>query len=236
MKKSVFFLLLLVIGGLGIISYRVTSAFYNDTEISTGNLFAAASTFGTPTPTPSPSPSPSPGVNPGDVVINEIMWMGSQGNTADQWIELRNTTGSSINISNWVVDNLGSGVNNNIVIPGGSTIPGNGFFVISNDTEATSAINVTPDYQTSDVQLQTNGEQLILRSSAGGTVIDTANDSGDWHAGDPGTGQDPKRSMERNNTPGDGTLAGSWHTATSATNMDAGAAEIATPKTANSPP
>ena len=34
-----------------------------------------------------------------DVVINEVMWMGSSSHTADEWIELRNMTSHDIDFS-----------------------------------------------------------------------------------------------------------------------------------------
>ena len=199
---------------------------FSDTAQSTNNTFIASEVFPTPTPI---------SVNPGDVVINEIMWMGTQGDAADEWIELRNMTNNTIDLSNWVVDNLGSGATNNIVIPNGKSIPANGFFMIANDTKATGNHDVDPDHVT-NINLLNPGEQLILRTSAGGTIIDTANGTGGWLAGvDPG-GQNPERSMERNDTPGDGTQASSWHSATAAVNMDAGERELATPKSASSAP
>jgi len=198
-----------------------TFAFLFDTETSTGNVFTAAESFG-----------PSPG----DVVINEIMWMGTQGDAADEWVELRNMTASTIDLSNWVVDNLGSGVTNDIVIPAGKSIVANGFFMIANDTKATGNHNVDPDLVV-NVSLLNPSEQLRLRASAGGTVIDTAdNDANGWFAGvDPG-GQNPERSMERNDVPGDGTVAANWHSATAAVNMDPGERELATPRATNSAP
>lgn len=195
-------------------------AYFSDTATSANNVF----TTGQFAP------------NPGDIVINEIMWMGTQGDAADEWIELRNMTGNTINLSNWVVDNLGSGVTNNIVIPSGKNIAPNGFFLIANDTKETGNHNIDPDLVV-NVSLQNPGEQLRLRTSAGGTIIDTAdNDSGGWFAGvDPG-GQNPERSMERNDVPGDGTVVSNWHSATAQVNMDPGARELATPKSANSSP
>src|SRR6185436_19470381 len=41
--------------------------------------------------------------SPGDVVINELAWMGTTSNTANEWIELYNTTGSSISLSGWTL-------------------------------------------------------------------------------------------------------------------------------------
>lgn len=230
MKKSIFFLLLLAIGGLGIISYRVTSAFYNDTEISTGNLFAAASVFGTPTPAPSPSPSPSP--SPGDVVINEINWVGSDlnGQTGqnDEWLELRNTTSNPINLANWKIS--GAGASGDLNISTG-TIPGNGFFLISNFNETTSRINVTPDLVTTDIDLKNANAQYILKDNFSNT-IDTADDG----SGNPLAGTNaPKRSMERVTPPGDGTQGANWQDASTHTNMDLSGStnEFGTPKAIN---
>jgi len=235
MRFSIFKLILLfpIIFAVGLLGIKATNSFLSDTETQTGNTISIAESFG-PTPTPTPSPTPTPG--PGDIVINEIMWMGTQGDSADEWVELRNMTSNTINLSNWVVENLGegSGASANITIPIGKTIGPNGFFLISNDTKVTSNINVDPDFQTTDVSLLNSGEQLRLKNSFG-TVIDTAdNDGGGWFAGDDPPGQNPKKAMERNNVPGDGTVASNWHTATSQTNMDPDAEELATPRAANS--
>jgi len=40
----------------------------------------------------------------GDVVINEVMWMGTLKNDDDQWLELKNTTDHDIDITNWTLD------------------------------------------------------------------------------------------------------------------------------------
>jgi hypothetical protein len=213
---------LLLILSVGFISYRVTHALFSDTAQSTDNTFSAASIF--------------PGSS-GSVVINEIMWMGSQGNSADEWIELRNMTSSTIDLSNWTVVNLGTGAGGTITIPSGKSIGPNGFFIISNDDndpQSTSIMSVSPDHFDSSVSLLNPGEQLILKHS-NTTTIDTAdNDGGGWFAGEDPPGQDPKKSMARKDPPGDGTIADNWFTSTTSANLDPTASESATPKAANS--
>lgn len=198
-----------------------TFAFFSDTETSTGNVFQAAASFPSPTP------------EAGDVVINEINWVGSSESGNDEWIELFNATASPVDLTNWVVENLGtgSGPGANITIPSG-TIPAGGFFLISQFNKAGSLINIDPDFITTSISLSNGGEQLVLKSNTA-TIIDTANGSGEWFAGD---NSNPKKSMERNTPLGVGTVSGSWHTATSAVNMDLGEVELATPKAANSAP
>src|SRR3989344_3891492 len=99
-KKFGLLTIVLLVSVLGI---KYTSAFFSDSTPSTLNTFAAASVFPTPTLAVTPTPTIR-SIQPGDVVINEIMWMGTQGDSADEWIELRNMTGGVIDISNWVVD------------------------------------------------------------------------------------------------------------------------------------
>src|SRR3989344_8215813 len=144
---------------VGAMFFQESFASYADTEVSAGNLIQAAVSF---TSSPSPSPSSSPQVSAGDVVINEIMWMGTQGDAADEWIELRNMTGNTIDLSNWVVDNLGPG-SNAVTIPSGKSIIANGFFLIANDTKETGNHNVDPDLVV-NASLNNAGEQLLLRS------------------------------------------------------------------------
>lgn len=165
----------------------------------------------------------------GDVVINEIMWMGSNlFEDDDEWVELKNTTGDPIDLTNWVVEKLGTS-SNNITIPSG-VIPANGFFLISNNAKANSIIDVDPDLQTASVSILNTGELLILKDSIG-TTIDSANQNGGgWFEGDNGV---PKASMERDDPPGDGTDLNNWHTATTSVNLDLTATESATPKSVN---
>lgn len=219
-KIKIILTTLMIFIGLGLISYQVTYALFSDSASSTDNTFTAASEF----------PITFPSIQPGDVVINEIMWMGSQGNAADEWIELRNMTGNVIDLSGWLITDLGPG-GADVTIATPSSIAANGFFLIANDDEDDSIIGVAPDMVV-NISLANPGEQLILRD-VGGTVIDTADIAGGgWFAGT----DNPERSMERNAVPGDGTVAGSWHSASSSANLDLGASESATPRAPNSTP
>jgi len=150
----------------------------------------------------------------GNVVINEIMWMGSQpssdhGSTADEWVELRNMTSEEIDLSGWKIENLGTNPNSTITIPSG-TIAANGYFLIANYPAVNSAINssIAVDFNATTIQLLNSGEILILKDAGGNTIDETP--SGNWAAGD-NTGAEHK-SMERNMIPGDGTFTASWHT------------------------
>lgn len=205
-----------------------TWALFSDSGTGMSNVFAAAELFATPTPIPSPTPStPS-------VVINEVMWMGSTSQSNDEWVELRNTTASPVDVTGWTLVNAGAG-SSHIVLSG--SIPANGFFLVSNflPTHPNSALRdtFTIDAQ-ANVSLLNDGEQLTLQNASSAVIDQTPLPPG-WAAGVNTT---LKQSMSRNSTPGDGTVAANWHTCTAAgcndtTYWDAEANNYGTPKATN---
>ncbi|MBI2985090.1 MAG: lamin tail domain-containing protein [Candidatus Kerfeldbacteria bacterium] len=171
------------------------------------------------------------------VVINELMWMGSSASSADEWIELRNLTSQPVDLANWKLTKKSSGVEAAmVIIPAGATVGPNGFFLISNyaETNTNSVLSVTPDLVTTDVALANTALQIKLYDQSG-TVIDTADDgSGNPLAGNYESSGTVFASMERNLVPGDGTMAGSWHTARISLGFRTGRTEQGTPRAANS--
>ncbi len=168
-------------------------------------------------------------INSGDIVINELMWMGSYMDPNDEWIELRNTTSFDIDISGFqlskiVIGGAGGGGKDEVLmleIPAGSIIPANGFFVISKLDKASSKINVDPNLVDLNLELSNNNLQIKLYKADwtnSDNLIDTADEaSGQPAAGDthPAAGYQGifyHFSMERNDIPGDGSLDANWHT------------------------
>lgn len=208
-KIKVFFVMMSVIfiGGV------FTSAYFSDNVSTTNNTFMAGVWSVTPISIPTPT-----GPSASDVVINELMWMGSTVNSDDEWIELRNMTGSSINISGWKISKLSTSEVLMLTIPSGSTIAANGYYLISkfDKDDTNSALNVDPDL-VSTVGLRNSNLQIKLYSGSisPANLIDTADDG----SGSPLVGYDnglpgPRQSMIRNAIPGDGTLDGNWSTDT----------------------
>lgn len=168
---------------------------------------------------------------PGDVVINELMWMGSTASSADEWIELRNTTDSEIVLSGWMLEKAATG-GDTLTIPDGKVIPARGYFLIANYAPSSekSKLSVKPDWVTTAVSLANSKLQIVLKD-AEGNVIDAADDG----VGSPAAGdKDKKYSMVRNDPPGDGTLAESWYTATEVSGWKEGATEKGTPQNSTS--
>lgn len=160
----------------------------------------------------SDAPGEDPNINPGDVVINELMWMGTSGSTADEYLELRNMTDRIIDLSGWKLTKNDGGVETlMITIPSG-TLAAHGYFLISNFDKANSKINVDPDLVDSNLVLNNLDAQYVLKDSLG-TPIDTAdNGEGVPAAGQFDSGGNIYYSMERDATPGNGENADVWHT------------------------
>lgn len=164
------------------------------------------------------APQPPQPPQAGEVVINELMWMGSYGDTNDEWIELKNITSHDIDLSNCVIKNANSGIGPgaHLQIPSGYIIKANDYFLITKKKWDETAVNLTADLppdkgltHKSGMNLKNTGEELVLINSSG-TTLDTAwKDDVIWPAGNNGI---VKQSMERNDIPGDGALAENWHT------------------------
>lgn len=195
------------------------------------------------------------GVQPGDVVVNEVQWYGlndgdPDGN--DEFIELRNTTAHDLNLDMWQLSNEQDVV---VGLPPGSRIPANGTFLILDHTlepyvdgapqDQLSAynggdlvLNAFNDNRQSRLYLKDGDLELYLRDPQG-IEVDRVGDGGAAFVGGPAPGGVVK-SMERNPTPGDGSDPDSWHACSAAqggihVNPDYQALIHATPGEANSP-
>lgn len=162
------------------------------------------------------------------VVINELMWMGSTASSADEWVELKNTTAASIDLAGWKLTNAATGGSDLTITSG--TIPANGLFLISNynQNSTSSVLNVVPDLVTTSISLSNTCAQISLVQSDASVADSMGCDGSSYFAGENTT---TKRAMERNIAVTDGTLSASWHSSVGFINLDAGAApnNFATP-------
>ncbi|GEM_PF-6745670 len=153
----------------------------------------------------------------GWVVINELMWMGSLGKSDDEWLELRNLSGAPVDIGNWQITKLtDDGEELMLELPVGAMIPANGFYVISRIGENDSAVKVVPNFVSSDVDLRNRDLQVRIYDGDFNVAANLVDVADDGH-GRPAAGFKSilgifNFSMERNDNPGDGALASSWHT------------------------
>lgn len=162
----------------------------------------------------------------GDVVINELMWTGMNGESGDEWLELRNMTERSIDLSNWQLTKKSGGAETWMyTIPAGTVLTANGYLLIAEYDKANSVLDVDPDLvvgagNTNDAEFALANTDMQIKLYDGDwtvpitLLIDTADDG----SGTPAAGLDSLNgvsawySMERNATPGEGQAASSWHT------------------------
>lgn len=186
-------------------------------------------------------------VNAGDVVINELMWMGSSVSSADEWLELRNMTDREIDLSNFKLTKLVAGVETEMVISFvGKSIAPYGYFLIANGNSYANGDSqlkdtIVPDIWDASLDLSDTELQIKLYWNDGTTdhLIDTAWDGSAPTEGlfETTAGQEKYYSMERTSIPADGTNPLNWYTCidegSTAEFFDGGADERGTPKAPN---
>jgi phosphatidylserine/phosphatidylglycerophosphate/cardiolipin synthase-like enzyme len=154
--------------------------------------------------------------SPGDVVINEVAWMGTTANTADEWVELYNTTGSSISLTGWT---LASSDGTPSVSLSGS-IAAYGYYLLER-TDDTSVPSVTADKIYTGAM--GDGGELMELKDGGSTLIDSASQSGAWFAGTT-TG---RSSMSRIDVNAAGTTSSNWYTSSATYSIGNGTPRVA---------
>lgn len=186
---------------------------------------------------------------PPEVVINELAWAGSSSSSSDEWIELLNTTAEDIDLTGWQItkDSSGGGSGEDLMVdiitnpdPLANILPANGYFLIANNDQEydfgsgkLSVLNISPNLIDSGITLSNDKLSIKLYQgvwNSGGVLVDSAGDGQMPLAGS----NSAKTSMERNEIIEDGSLGTSWHEATSATNLDDGVIDKATPLAPNS--
>ena len=116
------------------------------------------------------------------LIINEVMWAGS-----DEWIEFKNVSDESIDISNWIIISGGKS-KKDLTIPKNEKyfIKPNSFFVVPNDLES-------KDREKVKISLVDSGKRIALKDDKGNEIDETAKNDDMWLAGS----KNPILSMER---------------------------------------
>jgi len=146
--------------------------------------------------------------NLGDIIINEIAWMGTNISANDEWIELYNTTTGNISLDGWILSATDGGAPQ-INLHG--VISGNNYFLLERTDDETVS-GVAADFIYTGA-LGNDGEVLELQDNQGSLINKIEAGSG-WPAGD----NTSKQTMER-------VASGNWQNSASAGG---------TPKAANS--
>ena len=119
------------------------------------------------------------------LVINEIMYNSPGGD--EEWIELYNGTGASVDLENWKILDSDAG-HSPIIIPAGYSIADSGFFTI--EIATSGDFPFTPDYDGSGNFQLNNGGDVVRIYNADGILMDivTYDDSDPWPSEPDGDG------------------------------------------------
>ena len=121
------------------------------------------------------------------IIINEIAWMGTSASSNDEWIELKNITEGSINLSDWQLLDKTKQIK---AIFSNQEIPAKGFYLLER-TDDTSVPNVPADYIYTGALNDTNETLYLFDNNC--QLQDQVIADSDWLTGD----KKEKRSMER---------------------------------------
>lgn len=140
---------------------------------------------------------PVQAVNPLDVVINEVAWMGTEVEGIEsknwwryEWLELYNNTNQLISLDGWKVELYRSDLDWSLELKGNISAQGYLLIVASDKIFPNYDLN----YSNLGGKLNNNGQRVVLKNAIG-TIIDEIDCSSGWFAGDNST----KQTMERKN-------------------------------------
>jgi hypothetical protein len=122
------------------------------------------------------------------LLINEVAWMGSLKSANDEWIELRNISGSELDISNWQV--LDKEEQIKVAFPENTKVSAGGFLFLER-TDDNSAPNVRADIVYTGALSNSNEALRLFDDKC--DLVDEVFANSEWPAGETGT----KRTMER---------------------------------------
>jgi len=131
----------------------------------------------------------SSAVCPGDVVINEIAWMGTAASSSDEWIELYNTAENTIPLVGWGIWEVDATGAETFIEPLNGTIGSHSYYLIERTDEDTVS-DISADQPPTGWDgggLHNDGEHLILKDDVGAT-IDKIDARSGWFKGTTGPG------------------------------------------------
>ncbi|MBI3458652.1 lamin tail domain-containing protein [Candidatus Azambacteria bacterium] len=129
--------------------------------------------------------------NSGEVVFNEIAWMGTKANSSDEWLELYNNTANEIDLTGWKIYGEGG---KTLIISLKKRISPLGYYLIERTDDNSIKDILADDYGSFGGNgLSNKGEYLVLKDNLG-HIINQIDFSAGWPAG---SASPDYQSMER---------------------------------------
>ncbi len=128
---------------------------------------------------------PSSAIKAGDVLLNEVAWMGSEGDSKREWVELKNISSAPVSLNGWELLDKSGRID--VHFDSRILIPSNGFHIVSRGSDFTGTIN--------------NSDEVLYLFDASCGLRDVVVANHKWPAGDAKKGMTAERSSDL-----------SWHT------------------------
>ena len=135
-------------------------------------------------------PAAAGAASPGNIIINEIAWMGTANSAANEWMELYNATQNPINLSGWTLISA----DRKLTIKLKGIIGTKGFYLLER-TDNSSVPEVTADVIYKG-DLSNAGKHLQLYD-ANKNLVDDADFSGGWTAGNNTSKQTAEKAINK---------------------------------------
>ena len=202
------------------------------------------------------SPSQAPDLTvygnaePGDVIINELMWPATADDANDEWIELRNVSNAPIRLSGWKITGVGYPAGQDFIfdatdrVVNNDIIAGGAYYLIAQYDAAHSALDIeadmlaqAPSSTSRTLRLGNTGPRTYNLIDDREIVIDSAYFSGAFGMIGSVPFNEPYRSMERRDGHPTGTTDFDWQSAWIAEGWDGDPFQTmlaGTPRAANS--
>lgn len=121
------------------------------------------------------------------VIFNEIAWMGTAASSANEWIELKNTSTTAVTITGWKL--IADDGTPSITLSG--IIPSGGYFLLERTDDST-----VPEVKADGVYVGSlsNAGEILRLEDEHGIVVDRVDGGSGWPAGSVGTKETMQRS------------------------------------------
>lgn len=170
----------------------------------------------------------------GDLVVNEIAWMGSNRSPHDTWIELFNNSNRAVDFARtpFYISITGS-TSSELTLDSG-ILPRGGFWLISRfePSNPSCAYAVSPDIRDVVLPISSAGFDIEIHDFAG-YLIDRVDASTGPLSGQDIPSDSVKYTMARITPPGDGSVSSNWFSSEVTSGYKAGALERGTPRSTN---
>ena len=125
-------------------------------------------------------PSLTLAANTGEVIFNEIAWMGTKANSSDEWIELYNNSSQEIDLLGWKIYGDGG---KTLIFSLNKKIASSGYYLIERTDDNTIKDILADDSGSFGGNgLSNKGEYLVLKDNLG-NIINQIDFSAGWPAG-----------------------------------------------------